>query len=61
MIFNLTFSELVLCLAGAAIFCYILPYLVALLFLILATICTVVGLIFEGIGYLINKIFGGRK
>lgn len=61
MIFNLTFSELVLCLAGAAIFCYILPYLVALLFLILAVICTVIGFIVEGIGHLINKLFGGRK
>lgn len=61
MIFNLTFSELVLCLAGAAIFCYILPYLVALLFIILGIICTVVGLLIEGIGYLINKLFGGRK
>lgn len=59
--FGLTITEFVLCLAGAAILFYILPYLIALLFLIVGLVCTVIGCIVEAIGYVINKIFGGRK
>lgn len=57
MIFGLTIFECVMCLAGAAIFLYLLPYIIALILIIGGVLLSLIGLVIEGIG----KLLGGKK
>lgn len=56
MIFGLTIFEFVMCLVGAAIFLYLLPYIIALIFIIGGILISLIGLVIEGIG----RLLGGR-
>lgn len=58
--FGLTVWEVVGCLVCAALFLYLLPYIVGLLLLIIGIICGVVGGLFKFIGNIINEILGGK-
>lgn len=60
MIFGLTIFEFVMCLVGAALFLYLLPYIVALIFIIGGILIAGIGLLIEGIGHVLNKILGGK-
>ena len=60
MIFGLTIFECVMCLVGALLFLYLLPYIVAVILLIGGIIITGIGLVFEGSGHVVNKLFGGK-
>lgn len=57
MIFGLTIFEFVMCLAGAAILLYLIPYIIALILIIAGIVTTVVGIIVERIG----RLLGGKK
>lgn len=56
MIFGLTIFEFVMCLVGAAIFLYLLPYIIALIFIIGGILISLIGLVIKGIG----RLLGGR-
>ena len=60
MIFGLTIFECVMCLVGALLFLYLLPYIVGIILIICGIIITGIGLLFEGIGHVLNKILGGK-
>ena len=49
-----------MCLVGALLFLYLLPYIVAVILIIGGIIITGIGLLFEGIGHVLNKILGGK-
>ena len=49
-----------MCLVGALLFLYLLPYIVGIILVIGGIIITIVGLLFEGIGHVLNKLFGGK-
>ena len=58
--FGLTVWEVVGCLVCAALFMYLLPYIVAIILIIVGIVINGVGLIIEGIGHVLNKLFGGK-
>ena len=58
--FGLTVWEVVGCLVGAALFLYLLPYIVAIIFIIAGVFISGIGLLIEGIGHILNKLFGGK-
>lgn len=58
--FGLTVWEVVGCLVGAALFLYLLPYIVAIILIIAGIVVTGIGLLIEGIGHILNKLFGGK-
>lgn len=58
--FGLTVWEVVGCLVGALLFMYLLPYIVAIILIIVGTVITGIGLLIEGIGHILNKLFGGK-
>ena len=58
--FGLTVWEVVGCLVCAALFLYLLPYIVAIILIIVGVLISGIGLIIEGIGHILNKLFGGR-
>ncbi len=49
-----------MCLVGALLFLYLLPYIVAVILIIGGIIIIGIGLLFEGIGHVLNKLFGGK-
>lgn len=60
MIFGLTIFECVMCLVGALLFLYLLPYIVGIIFIIGGILIAGIGLLIEGIGHILNKLLGGK-
>ena len=58
--FGLTVWEVVGCLVGAALFLYLLPYIVAIILIIVGVLISGIGLLIESIGHILNKLFGGK-
>ena len=58
--FGLTVWEVMGCLVCAALFLYLLPYIVAIIFIIAGVLISGIGLLIEGIGHILNKLFGGK-
>ena len=58
--FGLTVWEVMGCLVCAALFLYLLPYIVAIILIIVGIVISGIGLLIEGIGHILNKLFGGK-
>ena len=57
--FGLTVWEVVGCLVCAALFLYLLPYIVAIILITVGVLILGIGLLIEGIGHILCKLFGG--